>query len=79
MIQSKPAPLILKPVIEGPFDQIALDIAGPFLKYSARYQYILVIIDYGTRFPEVVPLYFIPSLLFSADFSLVMILLPYFN
>lgn len=44
------------PFIDTPFDRIAVDIVGPLMKSSAGYQYILVMIDYATRYPEAVPL-----------------------
>lgn len=50
------APLMPLPLVGCHFDKIALDIAGPFPHSRARYQYILVINDYATCFPEAVPL-----------------------
>lgn len=49
-------PLVLLPLADRPFDRIALDIMGPFPKSNAGYQFVLVIIDYATRFPEAIPL-----------------------
>ncbi|XP_075770608.1 uncharacterized protein LOC142823438 [Pelodiscus sinensis] len=51
-----PAPLIPLPIVGTPFERIALDLVGPLEKSSRGYIYILVIIDYATRFPEAVPL-----------------------
>ena len=49
-------PLIPMPIIETPFDQIALDIVGPLPKTSRGHRYILVLVDYATRYPEALPL-----------------------
>lgn len=50
------APLLPLPVISVPFQRIAMDIVGPLEKSSAGHQYILVVSDYATRYPEAVPL-----------------------
>ena len=49
-------PLIPMPIIETPFDRIALDIVGPLPKTSRGHRYILVLVDYATRYPEALPL-----------------------
>ncbi|XP_061080680.1 protein NYNRIN-like [Conger conger] len=49
-------PLIPLPVIDVPFRRIAMDILGPLPKSSRGHRYILVILDYATRYPEAVPL-----------------------
>lgn len=43
------------PIIQRPFDMVALDIAGPFPKSMAGYQYVLEIMEHATRYPEAVP------------------------
>ncbi|KAL1246972.1 hypothetical protein QQF64_034274 [Cirrhinus molitorella] len=50
------APLYPLPVISTPFRRIAMDIVGPLERSSAGHQYILVICDYATRYPEAFPL-----------------------
>ncbi|XP_063041160.1 uncharacterized protein LOC134436063 [Engraulis encrasicolus] len=50
------SPLIPLPIIETPFERIGLDIVGPLPKSSRGHQYILVILDYATRYPEAIPL-----------------------
>ena len=50
------APLISLPIIEEPFSRIAMDIVGPVPKSRSGKRYILVICDYGTRYPEAIPL-----------------------
>lgn len=49
-------PVIPLPVIETPFERIGLDIMGPLPRSSRGHQYILVILDYATRYPEAIPL-----------------------
>ena len=49
-------PLIPLPIISVPFSRIALDLVGPLPKSSRGHQYILVILDYATRYPEAIPL-----------------------
>ena len=49
-------PLIPLPLIDVPFQRVAMDIVGPLPKSSRGHRYILVIMDYATRYPEAVPL-----------------------
>ena len=49
-------PLIPLPIISVPFSKIAMDLVGPLPKSSRGHQYILVILDYATRYPEAIPL-----------------------
>ena len=44
------------PIIGKSFEWIAMDITGPLPKTTSGHQYILVISDYATRFPEAYPL-----------------------
>uniref|UniRef100_A0A3P9KG95 Gypsy retrotransposon integrase-like protein 1 n=1 Tax=Oryzias latipes TaxID=8090 RepID=A0A3P9KG95_ORYLA len=44
------------PIISTPFRRIAMDIVGPLPKSSSGHEYILVVCDYATRFPEAFPL-----------------------
>lgn len=55
-LKPKQVPLHPLPIISTPFRRIAMDIVGPLEKSSTGYQYILVICDYATRFPEAFPL-----------------------
>uniref|UniRef100_A0A8C5BU63 Gypsy retrotransposon integrase-like protein 1 n=1 Tax=Gadus morhua TaxID=8049 RepID=A0A8C5BU63_GADMO len=50
------SPLIPMPIIETPFERIALDIVGPLPRTSRGHRYLLVILDYATRYPEALPL-----------------------
>ncbi|XP_053872984.1 uncharacterized protein LOC128831041, partial [Malaclemys terrapin pileata] len=54
--QTPKAPLVPMPLMETPFERVAVDLVGPLPKSSAGFQYILVMMDYATRFPEAVPL-----------------------
>ena len=50
-------PLGSTPLIDTPFDRIAVDIVGPIVPCSARgHRYILVVVDYASRYPEAVPM-----------------------
>ena len=50
------APLIPLPVMEAPFQRMAMDIVGPLPRSRSGNKYILVICDYATRYPEAIPL-----------------------
>ncbi|XP_041440518.1 uncharacterized protein LOC121400717 [Xenopus laevis] len=50
------SPLVPLPIIETPFERIAMDLVGPLVKSARGHQHILVIMDYATRYPEAVPL-----------------------
>ncbi|KAJ8401836.1 hypothetical protein AAFF_G00378070 [Aldrovandia affinis] len=50
------APLHPLPVIGTPFQRIAMDIVGPLEKSSSGHEFILVVCDYATHFPEAFPL-----------------------
>ena len=45
-------PLVEMSIIGKPFEQTAMDIVRPLPKKASGHQYILVISDYATRFPE---------------------------
>ncbi|XP_041421806.1 uncharacterized protein LOC121394536 [Xenopus laevis] len=53
---SDKAPLIPIPVVGKVFERVAMDIVGPLEKSSKGNQYILVVCDYATRYPEAIPL-----------------------
>ena len=50
------ARLISLPIIDIPFSRIAMDIVGPLVRSKSGHKYILVIVDYATRYPEAIPL-----------------------
>ena len=45
------------PIIDEPFRQIVMDVVGPLPKTRKGNQYILVVCDYATKYPEVFPLW----------------------
>ena len=51
------APLGSMPVIDTPFQRVAIDLVGPLeLHTENRNMYILTLVDYATRYPEAVAL-----------------------
>ena len=46
------APLNPLPVIKEPFTRIAMDVFGPLNRTKAGNKYILVLMDYATKWPE---------------------------
>ena len=46
------APMIPMPIIGEPFERIAMDVIGPLPQTSTGKQFVLVITDYTTRYPE---------------------------
>ena len=48
--------MIPLPVISEPFSRVAMDIVGPLPRSRSGHQYVLVLCDYATRYPEAVPL-----------------------
>ena len=50
------AALVPLPIIDVPFERIAMDIVGPLPRSRKGNKYILVVCDYATRWPKAVPL-----------------------
>ena len=50
------APLISIPPIDEPFQRIALDFVGPLPLTESKNRFILVCVDYATKYPEAKPL-----------------------
>ena len=50
------APLVPLPVMDVPFERIAIDVVGPLPRTSSGNKYVLVICDFATRYPEAVPM-----------------------
>ncbi|MGH0122279.1 UNVERIFIED_CONTAM: hypothetical protein FKN15_040606, partial [Acipenser sinensis] len=50
------APLKPMPIIDVPFERIAMDFVGPLSRSARGHEYVLVILDYATRYPEAIPL-----------------------
>ena len=49
-------PLIPLPVMEELFERIVMDVVGPLPRSRRGHQYILVVCDYATRYPEAMAL-----------------------
>ena len=50
-------PLQNMPIIDTPFKRVAIDLVGPINPVSERgHRYMLTLMDYATRYPEVIPL-----------------------
>ncbi len=49
-------PLRPLPLMEVPFERIGMDLIGPLERSARGYRFALVLVDYATRYPEVVPL-----------------------
>lgn len=55
-------PLGRMPLIDTPFERVAVDIIGPITPASAKgHRYILTLVDFATRYPDAVPLTAIDS------------------
>lgn len=50
------SPLVPLPLLRTPFERIAMDLVRPLTKSTARFRYVLVVMDYATLFPEAIPL-----------------------
>ena len=49
-------PLISMSPVDEPFGRIAMDIVRPLVRSEKRNRFILVVCDYGTKYPEAIPL-----------------------
>ena len=52
----KRPPLKPLPVITDPWERLAMDIVGPLNRTPSGNRFILTLMDFGTRFPEAIPL-----------------------
>ena len=50
------APLHPLPIIKNPFQRVAMDIFGLLKRTKSGHKYVLVIVDYATKWPEAFPL-----------------------
>lgn len=50
------APMEPLPIMDQPFQRIAMDFVGPLPRTPRGHRFLLVIMDYATRFPEALPL-----------------------
>ena len=44
------------PVIDTPFQRVAIDLVGPLEPRTEKNKYILTLVDYATRYPEAIAL-----------------------
>ena len=51
-----PVLLIPLPVMEVPFQKIRMDVVGPLPRSKTGNKFVLVVVDYATRYPEAIPL-----------------------
>ena len=49
-------PLVYIPPITEPFARVGIDIIGPLNRTKRGNRYILTMCDYGTKYPEAIPL-----------------------
>lgn len=49
-------PLHPMPLVSVPFERIGIDIVGLLIQASSGHKFLLVIIDYATRYPEAIPM-----------------------
>ena len=54
--KARKAHLISIPPISEPFARVAIDIIGPLNRTKRGNRFILTLVDYGTKFPEAIPL-----------------------
>ena len=50
------APLHPLPIIKKPFQRVAMDIFGPLKRTKLGHKYVLVVVDYATKWQEAFPL-----------------------
>ncbi|XP_051500808.1 uncharacterized protein LOC127409893 [Myxocyprinus asiaticus] len=50
------APLRPLPLIKVPFGRIGMDLVGPLERSARGHRFVLVLVDYATRYPEAMPL-----------------------
>lgn len=49
-------PFVPLPVVDSPFDRMAMDIVGLLSLSRSGHRFVLLVRDYATRWPEAVPL-----------------------
>ena len=50
------APMVERPVMSEPFEQMAFDLVGPLPKAKGGYHFVLTAVCMASRWPEVIPL-----------------------
>lgn len=44
------------PIIEVPFERVKMDLVGPLPKSTQGHEYVMVLVDYATRYLRALPL-----------------------
>lgn len=44
------------PLVSVPFEWVGIDIMGPHTQSSSQHKFLVVTVDYATRYPEAIPL-----------------------
>ncbi|GFO24773.1 Pol polyprotein [Plakobranchus ocellatus] len=55
--RDRPAPFQPVPIVGEPFERVMIDLVGPLLLSSDRYEYLLTLVDVSSRWAEAVPLH----------------------
>ncbi len=50
------APMVERPVLSEPFEQMAFDLVGPLPKAKGGYRFVLTAVCMATKWPEAIPL-----------------------
>ena len=61
------APLMPLPVVDQPFERVGIDLVRPLPQTKASHLYVLTMVDYGTRYPEAIPLHQTDSQTIAAE------------
>ena len=52
----KPSPMQSRELASQPFENVSIDLVGPFPTAVGGYKYLLTLVDLATRWPEAIPL-----------------------
>ena len=55
-IRPQPCPMQNREIASTPFENMSVDLVGPFPTAVGRHKYLLTVIDLATRWPEAIPL-----------------------
>lgn len=47
------------PLMMVSFERVAIDIVGPLVQALSRHKFLLILVDYATRYTEAIPLHYI--------------------
>ena len=54
-----------------PFERVGIDLVGPLPQTKAIHRYMLTMVDYGTRYPEAIPLHQTSSQTIAAELMII--------